>query len=58
MVRSWEKNMEFMERILLGSRQAERKSDQYIQTSDLHLQAYLRPGYMIGGQKFKDRNWS
>ena len=52
MVRSQEKNMEFMER------QAERKSDRYIQTSDLHLRAYPRPGYMIGGQKFEDRNWS
>jgi len=27
------------------------KSDRYIQTSDLHLRAYPRPGYMIGGQK-------
>ena len=27
------------------------KSDRYIQTSDLHLQAYPRPGYMIGGRK-------
>jgi len=32
------------------------KSDQYIQTSDLHLWTYLGPGYMIEGQKFKDRN--
>ena len=27
------------------------KSDRYIQTSDLHLWAYPRPGYIIGGQK-------
>ena len=32
------------------------KSDRYIQTSDLHLRAYPRPGYMIGGRKFEDRN--
>src|SRR5437763_1518579 len=27
------------------------KSDRYIQTSDLHLRAYSRPGNMIGGRK-------
>ena len=32
------------------------KSDRYIQTSDLHLWAYPRPGYMIRGRKFEDRN--
>ena len=28
-----------------------KKSDRFIQTSDLHLRAYPRPGYMIGGRK-------
>src|SRR2546423_3333965 len=32
------------------------KSDRYIQTTDLHLRAYPRPGYMIGGRKIEDRN--
>src|SRR6266498_1242756 len=32
------------------------KSDRYIQTSDLHLRAYLRLGYMIGGQKISPRD--
>uniref|UniRef100_U9SPE6 Uncharacterized protein n=1 Tax=Rhizophagus irregularis (strain DAOM 181602 / DAOM 197198 / MUCL 43194) TaxID=747089 RepID=U9SPE6_RHIID len=38
------------------SAKSKEKSDRYIQTSDLHLWAYPRPGYMIGGQKFEDRN--
>src|SRR6266540_2721858 len=28
-----------------------KKSNQFIQTSDLHLRAYLRSGYISGGQK-------
>ena len=32
------------------------KSDRYIQTSDLHLRAYPRPGYMIGGRKRSSRD--
>ena len=33
-----------------------KKSDRFIQTNDLHLQAYSRPGYMIGGQKRSSRD--
>src|SRR5437764_2324117 len=32
------------------------KSDRYIQTSDLYLRAYPRPGYMIGGRKRSSRD--
>src|SRR5437763_6043649 len=33
-----------------------KKSDRFIQTSDLHLRAYPRPGYMIGGRKRSSRD--
>ena len=41
---------------IYGAPSRKKKSDRYIQTSDLHLRTYPRPGYMIGGQKFEDRN--
>src|SRR5436190_19879476 len=40
----------------LWSTKPKEKSDRYIQISDLHLWAYLRPGYMIGGQKRSSRD--
>src|SRR6266542_477313 len=33
-----------------------KKSDRFIQTSDLHLRAYPRPDYMIGGRKRSSRD--
>src|SRR5207248_6413797 len=33
-----------------------KKSDRFIQTSDLHLRTYSRLGYMIGGRKRSSRD--
>jgi predicted nucleic acid-binding Zn-ribbon protein len=39
----------------IWSAKPKEKSDRYIQTSDLHLRAYPRPGYMVGGMVYRDR---